>query len=468
MDRGKGHAMPEPEPRDVVDGSRMRRHHGSLPALVMLAIAATSGCDRVQELGARIFDQPTARERYEARLESVGLDASAVGRDWIDAAKRAFDEASDVTMPWKEEGYLSPAEPSAIAWKLSLRRGQRVDVSIDVATDTTAALFIDIWRVDGDTARSYRWMASADSGARSLHFEPRSDADYIVRVQPELLRGGHFTATLASGPTLSFPVEGARDADIGSVFGDPRDGGARDHHGIDIFAQRGTPALAAAPARVSRVEVTPIGGKVVWLRDRQGRSLYYAHLDSQVVSAGSRVEPGDTVGFIGNTGNARTTPPHLHFGVYSRGPVNPYWFVHRTTGSPPRLVADTARLGEWVRITRSNTSLLQSPATNADRRTGLAEHTAMRVVGAAGEWYRVLLPDGVTGWVRAGRTESAERAVDIVAIASPVAITPKPDDDSGWITTLPAGERVPVYGRFGDRFLVRTPGGRAGWVALHP
>lgn len=62
--------------------------------------------------------------------------------------------------------------------------------------------------------------------------------------------------------------------------------------------------------------MTPRGGKVVWMRDEaRGMSLYYAHLDSQHVAAGAYVRPGDTLGFVGKTGNARTTPPHLHFGI---------------------------------------------------------------------------------------------------------------------------------------------------------
>ncbi len=59
-----------------------------------------------------------------------------------------------------------------------------------------------------------------------------------------------------------------------------------------------------------------LGGKQVWLRDtKRGQSLYYAHLDSIAKTSGS-VKTGDTLGFVGNTGNARTTPPHLHFGIY--------------------------------------------------------------------------------------------------------------------------------------------------------
>jgi murein DD-endopeptidase MepM/ murein hydrolase activator NlpD len=122
---------------------------------------------------------------------------------------------------------------------------------------------------------------------------------------------------------------------------------------VDIFARRGTPVVATSEGTVRRVEITNIGGKVVWLRDPvRNSSIYYAHLDSQVVRDGQAVMPGDVVGFVGNTGNARTTPPHLHFGIYRRGegPIDPAPFVRRPRGTLEDLTADLAQLGSWVRL----------------------------------------------------------------------------------------------------------------------
>ena len=108
----------------------------------------------------------------------------------------------------------------------------------------------------------------------------------------------------------------------------------------DLFAPRGTPVLAASAGRVRGVRETSRGGKVVWIRDPvREASLYYAHLDSQHVSDGQMVKRGDTVGFVGNTGNARGTPPQLHFGLYRRGPVDPYPFP-----DPPRRTRGGGRL----------------------------------------------------------------------------------------------------------------------------
>lgn len=123
---------------------------------------------------------------------------------------------------------------------------------------------------------------------------------------------------------LSFPVAGLTHRSIGSIWGDEHDGGRRSHEGVDIFAPRGTPVIAPTDGTVKMAEEKDIGGKVVWLADaKRSQNLYFAHLNDWNVKKGDRVKAGDTLGFVGNTGNARTTTPHLHFGIYSRGAMNP-------------------------------------------------------------------------------------------------------------------------------------------------
>lgn len=103
-------------------------------------------------------------------------------------------------------------------------------------------------------------------------------------------------------------------------------GATRRHEGIDIFAKKGTPVLSATEGIVLRLEETVVGGKVVWVLGPAGHNHYYAHLDSfATVRAGDRIEAGTRLGYVGNTGNAKNTPPHLHYGVYADlGAINPY------------------------------------------------------------------------------------------------------------------------------------------------
>ena len=93
------------------------------------------------------------------------------------------------------------------------------------------------------------------------------------------------------------------------------------HHGQDIFAPLGAPLLAVADGTVFSVGWNDLGGYRLWLRDRQGNQFYYAHLSafSPLAVDGNEVKAGDVVGFVGNTGDAQTTPYHLHFEIHPVG-----------------------------------------------------------------------------------------------------------------------------------------------------
>jgi peptidoglycan LD-endopeptidase LytH len=124
---------------------------------------------------------------------------------------------------------------------------------------------------------------------------------------------------------LVMPVAGVPVKRVANTWHAPRSGGRR-HVGQDIFAKRGTPVVSATDGIVVRVGTNSLGGKIVSVMGNGGRVYYYAHLDRYAdgLAAGDEVLAGDTLGFVGNTGNARTTPPHLHFGVYTAtGAVNP-------------------------------------------------------------------------------------------------------------------------------------------------
>jgi murein DD-endopeptidase MepM/ murein hydrolase activator NlpD len=132
---------------------------------------------------------------------------------------------------------------------------------------------------------------------------------------------------LAAPPDLHLrmPVEGAAPGRIANTWHAPRGAGRR-HEGQDIFAPRGTPVVSATGGIIVRVGENRLGGQTVSILGSGGRTYYYAHLDRYADTAriGCEVAPGDIIGYVGNTGNARTTPPHLHFGVYTpSGAVDP-------------------------------------------------------------------------------------------------------------------------------------------------
>jgi peptidoglycan LD-endopeptidase LytH len=129
------------------------------------------------------------------------------------------------------------------------------------------------------------------------------------------------------GAGLFMPVVGIQARDLYNSWGASRDGGRRRHKGIDIFAPKGTGVIAVADGIVSYIGEQPKGGLCLWLTTENGTSFYYAHLDRWAAGLfeGMEVRSGDLLGYVGNTGNAKTTPPHLHFGVNDNDEmVNPY------------------------------------------------------------------------------------------------------------------------------------------------
>jgi len=126
-----------------------------------------------------------------------------------------------------------------------------------------------------------------------------------------------------------FPVFGSV-ASFTNDYGAPR-AGTGTHHGNDIFAPTGTPVLAVADGELSKVGVNSLGGNRLWLRDDLGNTYYYAHLSGYAshVKDGVRVSAGEIIAYVGNTGQAITTPPHLHFEIHpgDGDAINPYPFL---------------------------------------------------------------------------------------------------------------------------------------------
>jgi murein DD-endopeptidase MepM/ murein hydrolase activator NlpD len=295
-----------------------------------------------KEIVPKAFYPRSAHAAYKHALEQANLLETALGSEWIRAGEVALDSAGEIALPHEEVFYWDPRSAEADGYRFLVKRGIRIEVEISIHAADSLQLFADLFRETGDTANQRVHVATADSIHHRIVFEPRRDSYYTLRMQPELLRGGTFRVLIREFPSIGFPVKGKNSKAISSFFGDPRDGGRREHHGVDIFAPRHTPVLAPSDARVTRVGEGDIGGRYVWLYD-SGRSmyLYFAHLQTQEVTEGEKVLAGQLIGTVGNTGNARYTPPHLHFGIYSRGPVDPYHFIAETDTIADKIVGET-------------------------------------------------------------------------------------------------------------------------------
>jgi murein DD-endopeptidase MepM/ murein hydrolase activator NlpD len=529
---------------------RIRRLQPGRAASWTAAIAASAAAAAVLVIGGcareeveEPFTPSESHSAYAEGLAEMGMADTEMGRRWLRQAEQALANPAAVELPFQERGFFDPARPEAWGYRFTVEEGREVIVELSLppagepngsagaegaegaegaagaeepagseesagpestegpeeaaASGGELKLFADIFRAEEDGGQEEVHHVASYSEERSeIRFETLREGSYILRLQPELLRGGPFTVSIRREPLLSFPVEGARMADIHSFFGDSRDGGRRRHEGVDIFAPRGTPILAVTEARVRRVGTRDLGGRIVllWDEDRQ-LHYYYAHLETQIAEEGSRVEPGDVLGTVGNSGNARTTPPHLHFGVYKRwfDALDPWNFLEPTSEPVPEPALAGGQLDRWMVLVRDAEALRITGGgrrTSGQRNNGqgsggqqshgksgggqnggaaeppltLAAGTPVRVVGAGAERVRALLPSGGGhGFIppeALAPVSPAERA----ALERGGYLYPYPRTGAPAVARLEAGEELTVIGSWNGYRLVRLGDGRTGWT----
>ena len=160
---------------------------------------------------------------------------------------------------------------------------------------------------------------------------------------------GDFVVGTRPAPPIVFPLAG--DHFFHSTFGAPRDGGRRRHAGTDIFAKRGVPVLAVADGVVEEIDEAVLAGQYIVLRHDDGWRSKYLHLDNDTpgtddglaigyaegIEVGVWVPAGTVLGYVGDSGNAETTAPHLHFALHQPNglPIDPYRALVRAPEVPP-------------------------------------------------------------------------------------------------------------------------------------
>ena len=127
---------------------------------------------------------------------------------------------------------------------------------------------------------------------------------------------------------LEIPVKGVDDDDLRDTFSDAR-GQGRAHEAIDIIAARGTPVLAVEDGTIAKLFNSQGGGGITIYQfdPAQIFTYYYAHLDSYApgLREGQLVRRGETIGYVGSTGNASPGAPHLHFAIFRLTPERKWW-----------------------------------------------------------------------------------------------------------------------------------------------
>lgn len=436
---------------------------------IVLLVSTLTSCE-IFGPGQGIFTSPSPHDKYAQSLKTANLDKTALGTLWLAASERSLRDSLLITLPYRESGYFPAQSPLAVGYRVQAERGDVLSIDVSVQGRTLSnvgetKVFVDVFELDKKQKATRVLSAKADT--TGLRWEVRRSRTHLIRIQPELLRSGRYTISVTRDPLLAFPVEGRNSKQISSFWGANRDAGRRSHEGVDIFAPRGTPALAAIDGYVSRVGTNNLGGNVVFLSDQShGINLYYAHLDSFYVAQGKRVKLGDTLGFVGNTGNARTTGTHLHFGIYESGTgaINPLPFIRQGLGVPSQKLPEAEVLGDTVRLT-TNSGLKIAPTSKAGTIETLVKNQLVRILGGSAGWVRVRTFNEMEGYLLASAARAIGTPVRQTKISAQAPLYDEAYPDAAIYEILSESATLPVLGTHGAFDLVElNKSGSKGWI----
>lgn len=359
--------------------------------LILLSIIISSCKEEIQK-AADVFVKPTAREVYERNFSKN----DSLLLQWKNAFENSKRDSIQITLPYSESGVFSEENFNVYSYNIQLKEGERIIVEVEKQTDS-ALVFVDLFQAKTDSLKIFNHLKSSEDKKSIISQEIETSGFYKVIVQPQMKLQFPFVLKIYTEPIYAFPVSGANNKSIQSFWADPRDTGSRSHEGVDIFADRGTPVIAVSDGIISSTGERGLGGKQVWLKDGLfGKTIYYAHLDSIAVVEGKKVKMGDTLGFVGNTGNAKTTEPHLHFGIYkTKGAVNPLSFIKKTeiqTSEMPSAITKAITL-------KNRADVRKGPASVFKQIGSLKKNDTIIVFGKNQKWFHIQTADSLKGYV---------------------------------------------------------------------
>ena len=439
-------------------------------ALCASALVATlAGCGETQSEQGEL-----THERYGAQLAEVGADRTVLGRAWLDAARTALLDPLAVTLPYAEAGGFVAHEPAALGLAFPGIAGQTILFELEQTPvapgDTNARIYVELFRVEELRDRMrHVWIAALPAAQSVLEVELEEDATYIVRIQPELAVIAQYRLTLELAPVLPFPVGGLQSKAVQSFFGAERDAGARHHEGVDIFAPRSTPVIAVADGRATARE-NRLGGNTVWL-STAGTSYYYAHLERAAISGTRSVHAGEVLGYVGNSGNAAATVPHLHFGVYrwGQGAVDPLPLLGAHHFDDEQSPANFTP--HYSKTTADALNLRRGPSRKSASVARLPTDSIVHATAASGEWLRVSLAESrtQTGWIHARYQTALDAPLRVWRAPAPQILRDSLDANALPVDFVAAGAALDVLAEQGAYMLLRDSmtadiGSSVGWL----
>jgi murein DD-endopeptidase MepM/ murein hydrolase activator NlpD len=408
------------------------------------------------------YEPSYAHGAYIYSLKQANLQNTILFKQFVESSEKALSEPLLVSIPYSEMFYIDHSSPEASGYRFFLKRGQKIKIKTDKFNKDSVQLFIDVFRIKDTANTSWYKVASADKDSLYLEFVARRDAEYILRIQSELLCDVQCKVKIELESSLAFPVIGKDKNSIQSFFGDPRDGGRRDHHGVDIFASRHTDVLASTDGYVGRTGTSRIGGKYVWVYyPSLGINCYYAHLETIDIGRGKKIKEGTKLGTVGNTGNAKYTPPHLHFGIYQSGlgPVDPYFFIATDNTKAKEVSKSTDLLGKSIRTNYENVKF-----HTFDSVLVLPMNTNLIVEAVNTSKLRVQLSDGKKGFIKINEAEADIQALYSYTNKSITKLCNKPSCDGLEIRKIQLGEELQILSYYQDYCKVKLQTGEIGWL----
>jgi murein DD-endopeptidase MepM/ murein hydrolase activator NlpD len=319
----------------------MVRRLVALLLLALLAIPGTASADpgstaraRLAGIARRVQDAEAREATLTDRLRLLDRELARTERDLAQVRARYAARARAAYQTGLGGDaivvMLSSTDPATVLERLALldaasrnddlllRRGAALRRRLRDQRRTADAARRDLAKVSADLAKDgaevralLARLGAADAAAeRARAARPR--ASRAARLN------GRYACLV--GPTHAYS----------DTWGAPRSGG-RHHMGTDVFAPMGSPAYAVIDGVVRRESTSSNGGLQVYLRGSDGNEYFYAHMSRYVARVGQHVSIGEEIAKVGDTGNARGGPPHVHFEVHPGGgaPVNPYPYVRR-------------------------------------------------------------------------------------------------------------------------------------------
>ncbi|WP_124979290.1 M23 family metallopeptidase [Nonlabens xiamenensis] len=364
----------------------LKRYWGWLILLLLFSLATYIYFYQPQFLDVLL--QPTRREVYVRSLKKQ----PEILQRWNQKLEIALQDEIILDKPFYEQVITDSSNAFTSGYMVKIAQGEILSVKLKADDGVPLPWILEIYD------EKQNWLEEAEiteNGLELNYFTHASSSPRLI-LQAQLGVTSQAQLMVQKKAYYGFPLVRKTNASIKSFWGASRDGGSRSHEGNDLFASRGHPVVAVSNGRVTSIRNRGLGGKQIWIRDTKiGLAQYYAHLNDWNVKHGDQVIKGDTIGFVGNTGNARTTAPHLHFGIYQDGKAvdpKPYiWQPSLPDSSPPLpWLEDPAATG-------FSANLRQSPDAASQILQDLKQ-SKVSILGSSGNWYHVRSSLGKTGF----------------------------------------------------------------------